>query len=138
MTISNLIYRKAKAHNIDPMISVAILNQENAFRDVHTYEVERDVSESCHAASCIRQVTEHHEVVDLGIAQINVRTAAHYKFDLQRLYEHDMEYAIDCHMAVLGDKMKQCKHLGNDSWSCYHSVTPKHRIKYIKMVSRYL
>jgi hypothetical protein len=126
MQISNYIYRLARAHNIDPMVSVAILHQENRFRDVHTYEVERDVKEECHATSCVKHVTEHHEVVDLGIAQINVKTAIYHGFDIQRLYDHDTEYAIEAHMVILASKIKACtKQFGEEAWSCYHSVTTR-------------
>lgn len=138
MELSNIIYKNAKEHNIDPMISVAILNQENRFRDIHTYEVERKEEAGCHMTSCVKKVVEHHEVADMTLAQINVRTAVGYGFDLQRLYDHDTEYAIECHMDILADKIKQCDHLGDMAWSCYHSVTPKYREKYVEMVSRYL
>ena len=139
MQLSNYIYRSARAHNIDPMVSVAILHQENRFRDVHTYEVERDVQSVCHATSCVKHVTEHHEVVDIGIAQINVRTAVYHGFDLQRLYDHDLEYAIESHMTILANKIKVCADdFGDEAWTCYHSVTPEHRLKYLEMVSRYL
>lgn len=138
MKLSNFIYKGAKAIGIDPLISVAILNQENRFRNVHTYEVESSIKEECHTSSCTRIVTEHQEVADMGIAQINIRTAIAYGFDLQRLYDHDIEYAIESHFIILKSKINMCKDLGNDSWSCYHSKTPEHRLKYVKMVSRYL
>jgi hypothetical protein len=78
------------------------------------------------------------EVKDMGVAQINVNTASHYGFDLTRLFEHDMEYAIDCHFNILKDKINMCSAIGEDAWSCYHSTTPRHRLKYVVAVSRYL
>lgn len=138
MKLSNLIYKEAKKYDIDPMISVAILKQENRFRDVHTYEVSKEVIEECYETSCVKRVHELHEVVDIGIAQINVRTAVYNGFDLQRLYSHDMEYAIQSHMFLLDKKIKMCKELGDEAWSCYHSKTPKFRKKYVKMVSRFI
>lgn len=138
MKLSNLIYREAKKYDIDPMISVAILKQENRFRDVHTYETSRDVIEECYETSCVKRVNELHEVVDIGVAQINVKTAVYNGFDLDRLYSHDLEYAIECHMFLLNKKMKLCKELGEEAWSCYHSKTPQFRTKYVEMVSRFL
>jgi len=138
MQLSNWIYKGAKAIGIDPLVSVAILNQENRFRNVHTYEVDTKIVEECHSTSCTRIVTEHQEVADMGIAQINIRTAVGFGFDLQRLYDHDVEYAIESHFVILKSKIDMCKDLGEHSWSCYHSVTPEHRLKYVKMVSRYL
>ena len=138
MKISNIIYTKAKSIGIDPMISVAILNQENRFRDVNTYQIDRKVVEKCDKKMCTKVITEVHRVADMGIAQINIKTAVDYGFDIKRLYDHDLEYALEVHFAILKSKIKMCKSLGNDAWSCYHSKTQEHRLKYIKMVSRYL
>jgi len=138
MEISNLVYHNAKKLGINPMISLAILNQENRFRDVNTYHISRDVKEVCNGKSCIKTIVEKHTVADMGIAQINIRTAVDYGFDIQRLYDHDLKYALDCHFAILKSKISMCKKLGNDAWSCYHSKTPEYRLRYIELVSRYL
>lgn len=138
MKLSNLIYKGAKKHGTDPMVSIAILNQESSFIDQHTFTIERDVKSSCNKNSCKEIVTEIHTVRDMTIAQINVYTAAEYGFDLDRLFSKDTEYALECHFKILESKIKMCSHLGSEAWSCYHSVTPKHRLKYVKDVSRYL
>jgi len=138
MEISNYIHEFTKTNDIDPMISLAILNQENRFRDVHTYEIEYFTNPILNCHSCIKPTARlHYKIMDMGIAQINVQTAADYGFDLQRLYNHDLRYAISCHIAILKDKIKMCKKLGDYAWSCYHSKTPKHRLKYVELVSRY-
>lgn len=138
MKISNIVYTNAKAIGIDPMVSIAILNQENRFRDENTYHIERKVIEKCDKKMCTKTVTEIYKVADMGIAQINIKTAIDYGFDIKRLYDHDLEYALKAHLTILKSKIKMCKKLGADAWSCYHSKTPIHRLKYIKMVSRYL
>lgn len=88
--------------------------------------------------SCTKVITLHHEVADMSMVQINIRTAVAYGLDIQRLYNHDLKYAIDSHFLILKDKMKQCEHLGDQAWSCYHSKTPKYRDRYVDLVSRYM
>ena len=138
MKISNIIYRHATAIGVNPMVSVAILNQENRFRNVNTYQIDRKVVEECGEKMCSKTIVETHKVVDMGIAQINIRTAVDYGFDIKRLYDHDVEYALEAHFIILKSKIRMCSKLGVDAWSCYHSATPEYRLKYIKMVSRYL
>ena len=138
MKLSNSIYTKAKKYGIDPMISLAILNQESSLRSVNTFTITKKVEENCDNTSCGMKIIEEHEVLDLSIAQINFNTAKAYKFDIKRLFNTDVEYALDCHYALLKDKIKQCAPLGAEAWSCYHSKTPKHRKKYVKAVSRFL
>ena len=86
-------------------------------------------------------LTDDGEVVrgrtDLGISQIHVSTAVAYGLDLERLSD-DMEYNVKAHFKILADKIKGCKNLGAEAWSCYHSTTTYHRLKYLKDVSRYL
>jgi len=138
MKLSNLIAKAAKKHGVDPMVSVAILNQENNFRDKHTWQITKKIKNKCGEDSCTQTITETKEVFDMTIAQINVKTAADYNFDLVRLFEHDTEYAIDCHFTILKDKIRMCADLGDEAWSCYHSKTPVYREKYVELVSRYL
>lgn len=138
MKLSNIIYKGALKHGTDPMITVAILNQESSFINQHTFTITRDVTRHCDHNSCKEVIKETHTVKDMTIAQINVYTAAEYGFDLDRLFNMDTEYALECHFKILEDKIKMCKHLGDEAWSCYHSATPKHRLKYVEMVSRYL
>lgn len=138
MEISNHIHKWSQLYKIDPSISIAILMQENRFRDKHTFEVSKQETMECNHTSCYRQIHEVHEVVDMGIAQINIRTAVAYDFDLDKLFDHDLGYAIECHFKILKHKMDMCEHLGDKSWSCYHSATPTYRLKYVDMVSRYM
>lgn len=138
MKLSNLIYKGALKHGTDPMITVAILNQESSFIDQHTWKIDRDVKRECDHNSCKEIIKEVHTVKDMTIAQINIFTAAEYDFDLDKLFSKDVEYALECHFEILEDKIKMCSHLGDEAWSCYHSATPKHRLKYVELVSRYL
>ena len=51
---------------------------------------------------------------------------------------NDLEYMVSTHFMVLLDKIKQCQHLGNEAWSCYHSRTEVLRKRYIRKVNRLL
>lgn len=138
MQLSNTIYKEAKTINLDPMISVAILMQESSFKHVNTYKKTESTEEYCSDSYCTKNITIIATVVDLGIAQINVRTAVDYKLDLNMLYNRNTEYALKAHFTILKDKVNQCKHLGEEAWSCYHSFTEEHRLRYLELVRKYL
>jgi hypothetical protein len=148
--LSNIIYVKAKQYKIDPMITVAIARQESGLRQIN--RVETGVDSECLALEanvCYRYDDECKKflaqtkcpmrsvVTDIGVFQIHVDTATHYGFNAYRL-ANDMEYQVDSHMKVLKKKLKACRHLGDEAWSCYHSATPRLRKKYLKLVERYL
>lgn len=136
--LSNEIYTQATAVGLDPMISIAILMQENAFRSENTYHVETTIEKYCNETGCYENIVKNKKVVDMGIAQINIGTARAYKLDYERLFNLDTEYAIRCHFLILKDKIQMCSNLGEDAWTCYHSTTEVLRDKYKTMVSRYL
>lgn len=137
MKVSNFIYVYAKANNVSPFISVAIINQESSFRELHTYHTTNETKSSCDTTSCHVITTKQKTVADMTLVQINIRTAIANNFDIERLFSHDLEYAIKCHFKILVKKMKMCAHLDH-AWACYHSKTPKFKDKYIKMVSRFI
>ena len=134
--LSNLLYKKAKEYGTDPMVSVAIAMQESSLRNINRTTqgyLEKDC-DSTHqkSAMCVVPV-----VTDIGIFQIHVYTAKNYGFNMESLMT-DIEYQVDSHLKILKQKLKNCRHLGKEAWSCYHSTTPKYRLKYVKDVSRYL
>ena len=125
MRLSNLIHKYSKRQGTDPMISVAILMQEHGFRmrdRCSNFVVDGEILRGC---------------TDLGIAQIHVDTAVAYNLDITKLSQ-DMEYNVKAHFRILADKIRRCKHLGEEAWTCYHSVTEVHRLRYLRDVSRYL
>lgn len=138
MEISNKLYAKAKLNRVNPELALAILMHETGLRNLNTYKTTTKVTESCSATDCTRVTTTVDKVFDMSIAQININTAVHYGFDIQRLYKLDMDYALDCFFVVLKDKMKMCSYLGNQAWSCYHSTTESYRNIYVDLVSRHL
>lgn len=139
MQISNKIYSKAKIHGVKPEVALALLMHETGLRNLHTYKTSTKVSESCDDKGCTRITTTVDKVFDMSIAQINVNTAIHYGFDLERLYKLDMDYALDCFFIILEDKKRICNSLGKTpAWSCYHSTTDEYRMLYIDLVKKYL
>lgn len=136
--LSNLIYVESQKTGVDPMISVAILMQESAFRSENRFHIETKTERYCDQKGCYEKIIKDKTVSDMGIAQINIGTAKFYKLDFERLFNLDTEYAIECHFLILKDKMSLCDHLGDDSWTCYHSTTEEHRLTYKRLVSRYL
>jgi hypothetical protein len=75
------------------------------------------------------------EGYDFGYYQIHAHTARIYGLHIPTLMSN-IEYQTAAHIVILLDKMKHCSYLGEESWSCYHSVTPKHRHRYVKRVKK--
>lgn len=124
--MSNLIYRYSRIYKTDPYRTIAIIMQESGFRNIHVpgsvYVPKDDITIE--------------GLKDLGLYQMNVSTIQHYGFDPAKIIE-DLEYATECHFKILKRKIKLCKNLGKDSWTCYHSKTPFYRENYKKLVNRY-
>ena len=115
--------------------------QESSFRNVHTTKTvmfkKRELCDQLPYKKCILpQYTILKGIQDIGIFQLNVATLKDYKLNPIQAME-DIEYATYCHFLILKSKMKLCKKYGKDSWTCYHSRTPKLRKRYKKMVDKY-
>ncbi len=132
MRLSNLLYKYSKKYKTDPMVSIAIAMQETGIRNIDRKTralVKQDNGE------VIKTV-----VTDVGIFQFHVDTIEYYNLDVQ-LIRSDLEYAVEQHIKLLKKKIKLCLRHGIDkdeAWSCYHSLTRKHRRKYVNDVSRYI
>lgn len=139
MKISNLIYSGAKRAKISPMISVAIARQESAFINTTVEVVNIRKETICHTPDhCITNTKTKH-LIDIGLFQINANTAGEYGCDKNKLMR-DVEYNVACHFKILVDKMRICRKLNifKETWSCYHSITRRFRVKYAKAVRRFL
>lgn len=128
MTLSNLIHKYSNKYGTDPLITVAIAMQESSLRNVNRYGT---VYKS---GKYIKGIT------DVGIYQFHVNTIRNEGLNADKLAE-DLDYATEQHVKLLKKKMKLCRWLDiplEESWSCYHSATEKHRLKYVNLVKRYL
>ena len=139
MQLSNYIHKYSKQFGTDPMISVAIAMQESSFRNID--------KQGSILLSNGRVVRGH---TDLGVFQIHINTIenlkkeANWNIDYFKL-RNDVEYQTYWHIRILKRKIETCEKMkdklnienGNE-WSCYHSYTYKHRIKYVNDVNRYL
>jgi hypothetical protein len=75
---------------------------------------------------------------DYGLFQIHHNTAKAYGLNIKRL-KTDLYYNFRAHSRILKDKIKECHAAyGKLAWSCYHSKTPKYRLRYIEGVRRWL
>lgn len=72
---------------------------------------------------------------DVGVFQFSPGTVKQFRIDRKRLGK-DVSYEIQMHLLVLKAKLEMCP--GKNGWSCYHSVTPRFRLAYQKLVGRYL
>jgi hypothetical protein len=138
LELERLLLKKAKEYGMSADISLAILIQESGLRNVNTFKTKITTETHCNNFSCYIVNKEIKEVFDMSCAQININTARQFKFDVERLYKHDLEYILDCHFKLLKEKMKMCFFLEDKAFSCYHSTTDKYRLEYVKAVSKYL
>jgi hypothetical protein len=128
MELSNLINKYSKIYKVDPYRSIAIIKQESGFiKPVRTQDV-------------LIKINDKYEIVegitDLSIFQFNISTIKNYKLDFERL-QTDLEYATQQHFKLLKEKINTCSNLGNDAWSCYHSINDAARLEYVKLVNRW-
>jgi hypothetical protein len=114
--LANLIKKYAFLNEMDPLRAVAIAMQESGYKPIIT--------------------KKNGKPFDIGIFQINVRTAKEFKLNTKKLMI-DMEYSVKSYFIIMKQKKEICKRLKSDSWSCYHSRTPVFRIKYKKLVNRF-
>lgn len=138
LELSDKIYKKSKAIGIDPNISLAILIQESGLINQNTYKEHTVMERYCENGKCYIIEKQIKEVFDMTIAQINIKTANRYGFNIERLFNMDLDYALDCHYTLLKEKMKICSYLGTESYSCYHSMNEPYRSLYVELVKRYL
>lgn len=122
MRLSNVLHEVAAHYKLDPKVLVAVLYQESR------------IDES------IAMVVHKNGSIDLGLAQINKRTAKDYGLDITKLMA-DSTYSLWAMGLIMRRKVNVCKRLGRakgTEWSCYHSYTTKHRRVYERQVRRFL
>ena len=138
MKFSDIIYKKAKEYNLDPMISIAIVMQESSIRKINRKEkvlIQKETCDDLGECSMTYKVVTGYS--DLSIWQFHIDTLLNFKIDPIRV-QTDLEYATDFHFKLLKHKIKKCSKHKDLAWSCYHSATERHRLKYVEDVSRYL
>jgi len=116
--LSNIIYKKATKHNINPRKFAAILAQESMYR--------------LDAKNCKNGVCN-----DFGIAQINKKTIEAFGFDKQRLLK-DLEYSIEAGVLVLADFKRMYGDKEQYWWTRYNASNPEKRKIYKQLVMRFL
>lgn len=128
ISLSNLLYRYSKQYNIDPYRAVAIAFQESGFAQVNRRQ------------RVLTRIGDKWEIIegfsDLSMFQIHIDTATTYQLDLEKLM-NDINYSTKIFMQILHNKMVACSELENESWTCYHSTTPKYRIIYRDLVNKH-
>lgn len=128
--IANSFSKYAQKYGQDPITSVAIGMQETGLNQINrpkniivfdpngiTWRVERGVTDVC--------MFQFHvdTIIDQGIDPIKLKNS--------------VDYCIEQHFKLMSLKRKLCSDLGDDSWTCYHSRTPKLRSIYKTLVARY-
>jgi hypothetical protein len=136
MEFSNLVGKAAKRYNLDPYRIVAIANQESGLKNIDRCTNVIIFNEKNEQNHGLKEFSIKTACADIGIFQINVATIQEYEFDIWKLKE-SVSYQIESHCKVLRDKIKMCKSLGENAWTCYHSKTKDLREEYQRLVDRF-
>lgn len=133
MKISNLFHKYSRVHKIsNPILSVAIAMQETNFRPEKSRKQDIIVfNKEMTDWKVIRGYT------DICMFQFHVGTIVKEKMDPIKL-KIDLEHCIEQHFKLLKKKLRICKHLKEEAWTCYHSRTLKLRKRYKEDVEKYL
>lgn len=138
MKLSNYIYKYSNIYKIDTDLVTAMLMQESSYIYKHRKVTGLERVETCDDKGfCTEELIEKTIYTDFGPFQFSYYTTKRYKIDPIRL-ENDLHYATKWFFKFLSGKIKTCKHLGSEAWSCYHSSTPRYREKYVIDVKRFL
>lgn len=115
--IANEITKGAKRVGMDPLPSVAIAFLESSF-----------------------QIDAVSGTGDYGMFQINLKTAKDFGIPINQL--GTLKGQVQAHFQILKQKVKVCSELEKlqidqvPEWTCYHSFTPKFRLKYYDRYNR--
>ena len=145
MRLSNLMYKYARKYKIKNAIrSVAIAMQETSLRNINRSQTVIIFEIKCEKVNtkdigwpCKETARFVEGYSDISIFQFHALTIKHYKLDPVKL-KNDLEHAVDKHFMIMKEKLKLCKHLEEDAWTCYHSTTPKLRKRYKEDVEQWL
>jgi hypothetical protein len=126
-------------YDLDPYRAIAIAMQESSLREVHRKTTVIKYQKTCekNSTECKNVAIISEKYSDFGIFQFHVRTIDAYGYDLEKLKNHDLEYAVMRYCQLMQEKLRICRNLGETAWTCYHSTTPKLRKNYEKLVNRY-
>lgn len=88
------------------------------------------------AKNCRPDASGHTICHDLGIAQVNVRTAKRYGLCENRL-TWDMTYSVNAAAMILSDFLKKYPE-DKDAWTRYNAASLDKRIVYKNLVNRWM
>lgn len=138
MKLSNILYKKAKKYKGDANLAIAIGMQETGLKERNRRQNVIQFDKQClENGQCIESWKIERGVTDICMFQFHVDTIVRHNMDPIRL-KNDITYCADWHFRLMKRKKRICKHLGKDSWTCYHSKTKVLRTHYKKLVERYL
>jgi len=137
MQLSNILYGYAKKYGGDPILAVAIGMQETSLREKDRKQNSIEFFRTCSGGRCYEDWRVISTITDVCMFQFHVDTIVNYGMDPIRLRD-DLSYCVEWHFKLMSQKIKECKDLRGEAWSCYHSRTKKHREMYIRDVERYL
>lgn len=76
--------------------------------------------------------------LDHGLFNLHLYTINDYGLDASSLKGTEcVRCQVRAYYLIMRDKIRRCQRFGDEAWSCFHSATPKHRLKYVEDVGRY-
>lgn len=161
--LSNVIHKKTRKYNLDPVIFTAILAQESMYK-VSAKNCTTGILETPESAAanhyvfnkclttadigtekfvkCVVAETAYGNkkvkvCTDFGVGQIWYKTANSYEFDLEKLTT-DMDYSIEAAAIVLKDFKDRYSRKEQDWWTRYNARSRDARNKYKKLVGKFI
>jgi hypothetical protein len=139
---SNILSKYTKKNKLDPMRALAIAMQESSLNEVHRKQTVVTHDYKCSqtkegSEECTPEIKLVKGFTDLTLFQFHIGTINHFKLDLLRLVEHDLEYAVESYCKIMKSKKKTCAKMGEDAWVCYHSKSKNLQEIYKTQVDRY-
>jgi hypothetical protein len=137
--LAKAIGKYAKKFHMNPFRSVAIAFQESRLRNINRTEEMYSFRNVCNekSAECHFEARPIVGATDVGVFQFHIKTILRFGLDPVRLF-YDLDYATLSHFRILKEKLKECGRLGAEWWSCWHSITPDLRQKYVVQVNKYM
>lgn len=133
--LSRELFKACKDYQVPCQIYTAILMQESSYRPRIANRTCGMDEKTMDKVNCVYR--------DIGISQINYKTAERYNFDIVRLYD-DVRYSIRSGAKVLSDMKKMFIEKEPKTWysrfNCGTGGSTKRYscVKYLKLVRRWL
>lgn len=139
MKLSNIIYRAAKKHKVDPYRAIAIMRQESGIninaRNSSTDTISHKECDEWETCVIVKTITT--KTTDFGLFQFHIDTMKRANLDIRQVMT-DLDFTVNFAIKMIADKIKMCSRIWPETpWACYNSATEGKHQTYVKLVNQY-